>query len=77
MTVTIPAKRIDKTPRFRFAVLSVEDGKDVAELESSFDSQATAQGVFDRQYSKWGLTHTRFYLVDWEAQTVLDHHPKD
>jgi len=30
--------------------------------------------MFERQYSKWGLADTNFYLVDWQKQTVLKTH---
>ena len=70
----IPAKRINKPPKFNFAVLSVHKGSEIAELESSFLEAGVAQGYFERQYSKWGLTDTNFYLVDWQRQTVLQQH---
>ena len=70
----IPAKFIDKAPQFQFAVLSVRQGSNVAELESSFESQGQASGIFERQYSTWGFTDTNFYLVDWRKQTILQSH---
>jgi len=68
------AKGIDRPPQFQFAVLSVERGQSMAVLESSFESAGQAEGMFDRQYSKWGLANTNFYLVDWQKQTVLKTH---
>lgn len=73
-TNTIPAKGIDKAPQFRFAVLSVAKGSSTAELESSWGNEYEARGMFDRQYSKWGIPDTSFYLVDWETQTILQAH---
>jgi hypothetical protein len=70
----IPATSIDKPPLYRFAVLSVARGQSIAILESSFESAGQAEGMFDRQYSKWGLTETNFYLVDWQKQTILKFH---
>jgi hypothetical protein len=72
--MTIPAKSVDKAPRLQFAVLSVEKGSQVANLESSFDSEAVAGSYFDRQYSKWGFADINFYLVDWQKQTVIKAH---
>lgn len=74
MTQTLPAKRIEKEPKFNFAVLSIAKDSEVAELESSFVSESDARRIFGNQYSKWGLTATNFYLVDWEKQTVLLEH---
>lgn len=74
MTAILPAKGIKQTPKFQFAVLSVRRGETLAELESSFVSQSQAELMFERQYSKWGLTDTNFYLVDWSKQTVLQEH---
>lgn len=72
--MAIPAKRIDKPPRYRYAVLSVSRGSDTAELESSFDSESQAARLFDSQYSRWGLVDKNFYLVDWEKQTIIREH---
>jgi len=74
MKTTLPAKSIDKAPQFQFAVLSVRNGQQAAELESSFDSEGLAANMFERQYSKWGLTDTNFYLVDWTAQRIIKAH---
>ncbi len=74
MAITIPAKRVDKIPLYNFAVYSLRDGSDTIELESSFVSQGQGEGMFDRQYSKWGLTDTSFYLVDWDKQQVIREH---
>ena len=71
MANVIPAKRCDRDPEYNFAVFSVRKGQDVAELESSFVSQSYASMLFERQYSKWGLTDTNFYLVDWENKVIL------
>jgi hypothetical protein len=72
----IPAKNVNQPPKFRYAVLSLRKGADTAELESSFAENWKAESMFERQYSKWGLTDTSFYLVDWETQTILAVHPK-
>lgn len=73
MTV-IPAHNLDRAPKFRYAVLSVRKDAGTAELESSFASLGYAQGLFERQYSKWGFTDTNFYLVDWDTKAVLQTH---
>jgi hypothetical protein len=74
MPSVLPARSIDKPPVHRFAVVSVVRGSVCAELESSFESQGTAENMFERQYSRWGLTDTNFYLVDWQKQTILKSH---
>lgn len=74
MTQVLPAKRVSQTPKFNFAVLSVRKGESVAELESSFATKEQAELMFERQYSKWGLSDTNFYLVDWQKQTILQEH---
>ena len=74
MRQTLPVKAVDKAPRLQFAVLSIARGAAVAELESSFESSAVATNMFERQYSKWGLTDVNFYLVDWQKQTILQVH---
>ena len=74
MTQVLPAKSVNKVPQFQFAVLSVRKGNDIADLESSFESEGTAKRLFSSQYSKWGLTDTNFYLVDWQNQSVLAEH---
>jgi len=74
MRQTLPAKAVDKLPQYQFAVISVRQGEPIASLESSFMDRNKAEGLFERIYSKWGLTDTNFYLVDWRAQTVLATH---
>ena len=70
----VPAKAVNEIPRFQFAVLSVRKGQETADLESSFENQEQAEGIFNRQYSKWGMPDTNFYLVDWMFQNVLKSH---
>jgi len=66
---------LDKAAKFNYAVLSMrEDGAGQVELESSFEDKATAESLFERQYSKWGLDSTNFYLVDWQEQKLLKVH---
>ena len=66
---------LDKAAKYRFAVLSMmEFQRDQVVLESSFDSETEARLMFDRQYSKWGLMDTNFYLVDWQEQKLLQAH---
>jgi hypothetical protein len=74
MPSALPARSIDKPPIYRFAVVSVVRGSVSAEMESSFEEQVIAESMFERQYSKWGLTDTNFYLVDWQKQTILKSH---
>jgi hypothetical protein len=74
MAQVIPAKAVSQKPKFQFAVLSVCKDATIAELESSFASQGQAENMFERQYSKWGLTDVNFYLVDWTKQTILRSH---
>jgi hypothetical protein len=71
---TIPAVKVDKEPKFRFAVISTHKDSSIAELESSFDSMGQASNMFDRQYSMWGLLNTNFYLVDWQEQHIISSH---
>lgn len=65
------AKVIDKVPQFRYAVFSRRDGQETYELESSFAEKTQAESMFERQYSKWGMTETTFYLADWDEQVML------
>jgi len=66
---------LDRQGKWQYQVLSMAvDGGNTVELESSADSLSDAQGLFDRQYSKWGLTTQNFYLVDWTEQKILAKH---
>ena len=73
-SITIPATSLDKPPKFNWAVYSLRKGEKHIELESSFGDEWKAQQMFDRQYSKWGLPNTNFYLVDWAARRAIRQH---
>jgi len=70
-TTLAPAKSLDKEPQFGFAVYSVRDGSEIAELESSCESEGRAD-MFFQQYKTWGLLDTTFFLVDFAQSRVLD-----
>jgi hypothetical protein len=66
---------LDKAARYQFAVLSMRaDNGNNVELESSFESQVQAELMFERQYSKWGMTDQNFYLVNFSKNEVLKAH---
>ena len=70
----LPAKAVNQAPKYRYAVLSVVRTSQIAELESSCEAEGDADRMFRMEYSRWGLTDTNYYLVDWKEQRVIKSH---
>lgn len=72
---TVTQLILDRQGKFRYQVLSMHvDKAQQVELESSFGSLTESQDMFNKCYSKWGLTDQNFYLVDWQSQKILSKH---
>jgi hypothetical protein len=70
LTTSFPARRLQAAPRFDFAVYSLRDGSEEAELEDSCSSRGDAESLFTT-YQTSGFAGTTFFLVNWPEQRTL------
>ena len=70
LTTFFPALDLNAKPWFNYAVYSVRDGSEKAELEISCFSRANAEQAF-RRYQTMGLTDTTLFLIHWSKQRTL------
>jgi hypothetical protein len=69
-TSWLPARRVNAKPRFDFAVYSLGDGSEEAELEVSCISRADAERIF-RLYQTTTFTNVTFFLLHWSERRTL------